>query len=240
MELISFINETFWGSSGYMVLLAVSIFYILLRKERHRRGTLMAVYSVLVFVCVICNPLLGLIATQKFMSDDAYAYLRIFYVLPLMSVIAYAITEFYTEQVPAQAKTGKKVLIAAILAVLVMMAGQLYDSSMYVKAENVYKISEDALEICEIIREDHGAGQTRALVPGDEDIAYGIRQYTGDIVIPAYSDDIHDTETLKRLEEEKNFVYVALKKEITRNAVLEENGYVPVGETFEYVVYRKQ
>uniref|UniRef100_UPI003FEE0EA3 hypothetical protein n=1 Tax=Roseburia sp. TaxID=2049040 RepID=UPI003FEE0EA3 len=239
MELISFINETFWGTSGYVVLFAISIFFILFSRDMESRGRFMAIYSVLVFVCVICNPLLGLIATEKFMSDDAYAYLRIFYVLPLMSVIAYAITEFYTRSVKQEDGTKKKAFMAVILAVTVMIAGQLYGSSMYVKAENLYKISQDAIEISDIIENDCGGETARALVPRDENISYGIRQYTGNIIIPGYSDEITNRKTLETFEEQKDFTYIVAEKNETTEKLLERYGYVRTGETSGYAVYKK-
>lgn len=239
MELIRFINETFWGTSGYVVLLALSLCYILLEKNGDSRGKTMALYSVLVFVVVICNPVIGKIATQKFMSDDVYAYLRIFYVLPLMSVIAYAAAGFYTKEVPADASRRKKLLLAAIICITIIISGKLYDSGMYVKAENLYKISEDALEIYDVIEEDCKGETVRALLPNEEAISCGIRQYTDKIIIPAYSDAFSDAESLAELEKEKEFSYVVIPKEIGKMAVLEESGYTMTGETYGYAVYKK-
>ncbi len=239
MELIRFINETFWGTSGYVVLLALSLCYILLGKNGDSRGKTMALYSVFVFVFVICNPLIGKTATQKFMSDDAYAYLRIFYVLPLMSVIAYGAGVFYTKEVPVDVSRGKKLLLAAVICITIVISGKLYDSGMYVKAENLYKISEDALEIYDLIEEDCKGETVRALLPDEEAIACGIRQYTDKIIIPAYSDAFSDAKSLAALEEEKEFSYVVIPKEIGKMAVLEESGYVLTGETYGYVLYKK-
>ena len=239
MELIRFINETFWGTSGYVVLLARSLCYILLEKNGDSRGKMMALYSVLVFVVVICNPVIGNIATQKFMSDDVYAYLRIFYVLPLMSVIAYAAAGFYTKEVPADASRRKKLLLAAIICITIIISGKLYDSGMYVKAENLYKISEDALEIYDVIEGDCKGETVRVLLPNEEAISCGIRQYTDKIIIPAYSDAFSDAESLAELEKEKEFSYVVIPKEIRKMAVLEESGYTMTGETYGYAVYKK-
>lgn len=239
MELIRFINETFWGTSGYVVLLALSLCYILLEKNGDSRGKTMALYSVFVFVFVICNPLIGKIATQKFMSDDAYAYLRIFYVLPLMSVIAYAAAGFYIKEVPADASHRKKLLLAAVICITIIISGKLYDSGMYVKAENLYKISEDALEIYDVIEEDCKGETVRVLLPNEEAISCGIRQYTDKIIIPAYSDAFSDAESLAELEKEKEFSYVVIPKEIGKMAVLEESGYTMTGETYGYAVYKK-
>jgi len=110
---------------------------------------------------------------------------------------------------------------------------------MYVKAENLYKISEDAIEIYDLIEEDCKGETVRVLLPDEEAIASGIRQYTDKIIIPAYSDAFSDAKSLAALEEEKEFSYVVIPKKIGKMAVLEDSGYVLTGETFGYVLYKK-
>ena len=86
MELISFLNNQFWGDSSYMVLLTMSLIMILWNKKKNTRGKIMAVYSILVLLLVIYNPLVAPLGL-RFFAEDRWAYMRIFYLLPLMPVI---------------------------------------------------------------------------------------------------------------------------------------------------------
>ena len=64
-----------------------------------------------------------------------------------------------------------------------MLCGAAYGSNMYIKADNIYKIDDQALTISQSILEHSENRKVRAILPNNENIVYGIRQYTGDIVV---------------------------------------------------------
>lgn len=229
----------FWGTSGYLILLAISLVFILARKHTEARGKMMALYSVLILIGVIYNPIVAYVGTQKFMSEDTAAYLRVFYLLPLMSVIAYAVTEYYMERWAEEAPK-KKALVLLLLCITIIIAGQLYNRSMYVKAENIYKISEDALEISDMIQADKTEDKARIVLPQEENLWYGIRQYTGDIIIAGHTEDFDSRRTLREYEESKDFSYVVIEKESEKEKLLIKRGYTKLGESTSYLVYKKQ
>lgn len=237
MEIISFLNNQFWGDSGYMILLTLSLIMILWNKKNNVRAKTVAIYSVLVLVLIIYNPLAAPIGLH-FFSEDSWAYLRIFYLLPLMPLIAYAATDYYADAVDAAESVGKKLKYLAVICMIIVVSGCTFDESLYVRAENPYKIDQQALDISEMILSDSG-GKTRAVMPEDDVIVYGIRQYTADIVVAARTDGIDGEAALAELESGYDFQYIVLGKDKETLRMLEKHSYECIGSTEDYYVVGK-
>ncbi|MGN0428120.1 MAG: hypothetical protein ACI4F0_09990 [Agathobacter sp.] len=238
MELVNFLNRTFWGDSGYLILLMIAIFYILMEKEGEKRGKRIVIYSILVLGLIIWNPLVapyGLV----FFGADPWAYLRIFYLIPLMSILAYAGTLFYCSYVKKADKKGRKAFIAILLVLTVVLSGKLYDSSMYRPATNIYKIDQDAYEISNQINADCDGEKVHVLVPWTTDIVYGIRQYQANLIIEGSSDDIKDYKGLKSFEEERTIDYFVITKDRNLELALQSDGFEMLGETENCFIYKK-
>ncbi len=238
MSIVNFLNRTFWKDSAYMVLMAVSLIWMLARKEEDSRVRCAAVYSVLAFLLVICNPLIAPFGLY-FFGEDRYAYLRIFYLIPLMSIIAYSGASFYTAQVKRSDRAAKKCVYAAVLVITVMLGGSLYESGMYREAENIYKIDQEALKISDIINADSGNERVCALLPGADDIVYGIRQYTEKIIIAGDSDDVTDEKSLAAAQEQTDFLYLVFDRENESLTAAAENAFYLIDETENYLIYKK-
>lgn len=239
MELISFLNNQFWGDSSYMVLLTISLIMILWNKKKNQRGKTMAVYSIMVLILIIYNPFVAPIGLH-FFSEDRWAYMRIFYLLPLMPVIAYALTDYYADEVDCTEKVGKKIKFLAIICITVIICGRTFDSSMYIKAQNVYKIDQQALEIGETILEDSKEQKVQILLPENDNIIYGIRQYTGNIIIAGSSDGIKDSESLEGAEENYDFQYIVIRKDKFLLRMLEQHSYQYLAATEDYYIMGKE
>ena len=107
----------------------------------------------------------------------------------------------------------------------------------------IYKIDGEALEISEVVLAEREAGKqeekARILAPNVDDITYGIRQYTGNIVIAGFSDDFKDEDTLVTLEENKDFEYVVIGKSKRLNDILKQYHYKQIAETETYHIWKK-
>lgn len=239
MEIVDFLNGNFWKDSDYFLLAVLSVVLILSNKKSEKRGKRMAVYSVLVFVVVICNPIvarMGLI----FFGEDKYAYMRIFYLIPLMSLIAYAGTEFYINNVKPDDDRKKKLLFAAIVCITIVASGRFYDRTMYREVTNIYKIDQNALEICDMINEDCNETQVEIYAPSIPDIHYGIRQYAGNIAIIGDSMTIVTPSALQDAVGEHSLDYIVLSQESNVNRYITQKGFEQLGELGEYIVYKKK
>lgn len=242
LERILFLNNLFWEESGYAILLVLSLMWILMGRKKNERAKNMAIYSILVLILVIYNPIVAPIG-MRFFSDAETAYLRIFYLLPFLTILAYAAADYYADKVDITDRISKKVKYAVIMVLVIMLSGSLYDSGMYRDVENIYKIDGEALEISELILAEQNVAQTvekaRILAPDVDDITYGIRQYTGKIVIAGFSDHFKDEETLQMLEENYDFTYVILRKSKILNDILKQHGYGQLAETKNYYILKK-
>ncbi|MDD6157402.1 MAG: hypothetical protein PUB52_10350 [Lachnospiraceae bacterium] len=198
----------------------------------------MAVYATLIFFLVICNPAVAKIGL-RFFGEDRWAYMRIFYLLPLMTIIAYAITEWYTEHVQFNSSVKKKTAYILVIIVTVVLCGEVYPSSMYKKAENIYKIDQDALEMSDFILEDSSGEEIYVLLPEVEDIVYGVRQYTGKIIVSGFSEGLEDTTRFQNALKEKSFTYIVFPKTVDATDSMRQGNFYRVGETEQYYIYKK-
>jgi hypothetical protein len=203
-----------------------------------KREKTVAVYSILVFLLIIDNPVIAPLGL-RFFGEDLRSYLRIYYLLPLMTVIACGLTEFYVIQVKPTDGNRKKMIYIAVLVITVIISGKTYDKSMYIKPDNIYKINQEALEISEIIDKDSERMRVGVLLPNSQEIVYGIRQYTGTVVVAGFSDTIHNKSTLQEMETQCDFQYVVLNTDDKTDILLQSFQYEDIGKTESYTVYKR-
>ena len=239
MENISFLNNQFWGDSSYMVLLTISLLFMLWNKKKNTRAKTVAVYSILVLFLIIYNPLVAPYGLH-FFSEDKWAYMRIFYLLPLMPVIAYAFTDYYADKVDITEKAGRKMTFLAVIVITILLSGQTFGSTMYIKAQNIYKVDGQALAIAEAVKEENAGETARVLLPENDNIIFGIRQYTGDIIVAGSSDTIKDEMTLYTAEQTMDFSYVVITKDKELLRMLEKSGYENIASTDDYDIMCKR
>ena len=243
MDVIEFLNVTFFKDSSYFVLLVLSICFIFLNKNKteNMRGKRMALYAVLVMLLIIWNPIVAPIGLL-FFGEDIYAYMRIFYLIPLMSILAYAGTEWYTSHVVENERKGRKTIFAGIIAITVILSGRTFNETMYRDVTNIYKIDQDAYEISNLIMSDCGNTKVRVCIPQNEEILYGIRQYEGNIIIAGDSQQISSWDQLYLMSKEYNFDYIVLPIEEKITDFVEAHfthSYELVGDTENYKIFRR-
>jgi hypothetical protein len=127
----------------------------------------------------------------------------------------------------------------AVLVITVIISGKTYDKSMYIKPDNIYKINQEALEISEIIDKDSERMRVGVLLPNSQEIVYGIRQYTGTVVVAGFSDTIHNKSTLQEMETQCDFQYVVLNTDDKTDILLQSFQYEDIGKTESYTVYKR-
>lgn len=238
MDIVKFLNETFWRDSGYMILTILSLVFILVNKKEDYKGKVMAIYTILSLIVVIYNPFVAQKAV-RFFGDDMYAYLRIFYLLPLMTLIPYAIMVLYDSTVKQSDTKRRKVYFLAVISAVIVLAGGLYDKSMYKNVSNIYKIDQDALDISDVIAADCGEERVAIYVTYDDEVFYGIRQYSKNIMIVGNSDEIETKRDLIDVMKEIDFSYLVMNKKSDVNSYVEDAGFENIGESMEYNVYRR-
>lgn len=238
MDIVNFLNTTFYRDSSYLVLTVLCLIWILADSKGSKRGKRMAVYAILCYLGIIWNPIVASYGVV-FFGEDMYAYMRIFYLIPLMTILAYGATSFYTYCISPDDERRKKVIYMLLLVCTIMISGKTYGKSMYRDIHNIYKIDQDAYEMSNLIMEHQSEKRPVAWVPKTEDIWYGIRQYEGQIILEGDSDTLMDRTALYQAMREYEFEFVVFPKEADICAQISSKYFAEIGQTENYIIFQK-
>ncbi len=192
---IKLLQSEIWSSPLLMLLFVASVIYLvyLERKEAHPRIRFLLLYSGLVLVLYLINPIVAFGITN--VAHDPYAFVRLAWLVPAFPVMAYAAKECVV------GLQGKKRGIATIVLVATIICSGTYLTYVNVRATNAYKLPEEVKATCDIILEREGI--TDPLMEGnyitvdvqlhdtniyedgsDSNVFYfGIRQYAKGLVL---------------------------------------------------------
>lgn len=247
----------FNGTGLHIVLFLMALPALgLLRKTDKEKSHvfLLSGYAICFFFLFFC-PL-----TAKIIMDycvGELVYWRMLWILPVIIVIAYAFS-LGLKQIESK---WKRSLCMVCMALAVVVTGKaVYTPEYLTKAENIYRIPQDAVEVCDIINEDakrNHIEEKKAVVI--RDLLPYIRQYDGSIKMPygrgamlnqkglkRNSKKIYnlmfapqmDFERLKRLSKQGGYNYLVYYREEAADEALRNLGYEKIGEQGIYVVYR--
>lgn len=158
-----------YSADGIMQVLVIASVVMLLIKEKNSEIRHL-VYYIIATVAILCMPLTAYILNKYFIQN---VYFRTFWLVPSALIIASALIKG-TEH--ARRRKGNAVL-AALVIIIVIGGKFVYTNENFVKAENRYKIPNEAIEICEIVTTE--GEDVKIVVP--EDIVSYIRQYNSAI-----------------------------------------------------------
>lgn len=249
--------KLFNDSSMHMVLFLGAVLLLgglcKLNKEKSH-ASLLSGYTACFFFIFFC-PL-----TAKVIIDycvGSQVYWRMFWILPLPIVIAYA----FSLRLRAEGIRWRRCVYAACMFLVIVITGTaVYKAEAFVKAENPYKLSQDVIDVCDIISEDarENSIEEKKAVVVNELLAY-IRQYDGSIKMPygrgaiqglkgqsknskriyklMCNPGVNLEKLVKYLKKEKCNYLVYYKGESTDEALC-SLGYKRIGESSSYFVYR--
>ena len=240
-----------WGPAIWLVLYLSSLLILWLKRKQWKEGYDLFFWLAVGGILVVYCPLTYKLLVPGFLPGFG-EYERLGYVFYVMPILAYTMTALTREQPTRRRRT----LFVAALAALLLTVGHLYNWQWFVKPENPYKISQESVDVVQVIREDAGDihlfvtmqlnSSLRRKSDQYEDylLYYGIRQYEAQIhllkcvVPPDTYDDPGFTLTgkLKRYSD----YYVGAKGVDCVTSELERAGYVPIGETEHYRILRNQ
>lgn len=164
MENIHFyadLTNTLWGNYGFQVLFYLSLVLIFIFEQKRIRKAGSAWYSICILL-IIYNPVMYILCKYIFSSGDLRAYYcRLFCLVPIVFVIAYALT-----LVIKQLSGWKKMCCLFIVLFIIAICGHSpYGETWFVKAVNVNKVPEDVRQICMIFQDYEGV--ITIMVPPD-------------------------------------------------------------------------
>ncbi|MCI8326340.1 MAG: hypothetical protein HFI37_01025 [Lachnospiraceae bacterium] len=244
----------FWGFNGvgmHLALFFATLLYLFAVKKKGEEKTrnLILGYS-FAFAMVYVFPMSAYIIMEYCIGEAVYW--RMFWMLPFIIVIGYVLVLwlFQTE--------GKKqfLLFLCMAVVMIVITGKpVYTQENFYPAENEYKLPQEAIDLCDFIKENRKEGETVKVTVPNELLCY-IRQYDASIQMPYGRNaltgqklgkrrtQIYEMMTSGSIEWEK--MISLLKKEHSNYFVypaeigieeLEREGYAFLGNVDGYSVY---
>ena len=242
MKDVLLIFRGYTGTGFLTILYLLALLYLwVTEKNRNIRGIL--VYGASILQLLFFLPLFY----YGYQLLDKGTYYRILWLLPMTITIAYAGVKIL----------GKYSAGGIILGViLIAVSGKCVYSNIYIsKAENVYHIPQEAIEVCESIMPEEGMERVTGVFP--DGLIHFIRQYTSEIQM-AYGRDylapdwIYGDHPLRQLMNQEeipvrkladlatqyNCHYIILQKgkKLIGNPELQD--IVRIDETEHYDIYR--
>lgn len=238
------------GVGSCMLIFFVSLLYIYIIESRKDTRSLLCYYP-LITLLVVFNPLIAYIIIKLI---EEQVYWRMFWILPITCVVAYAATAMV---VRVSEKPKKIVAIIALTAIIIMGGKFIFTSDNYSKPSNWYKLPAQTIEVCNIIEND-SKGDIRVVVP--EELGVSLRQYDANIqmvygrdgYVNSYDSTYYDRNALYTLMQQsgldmdlisyymKKFQcnYLVFCKTVLLIGNLESYGYQYVASTDSYDIYR--
>lgn len=170
---ISFFAKVFcdyWSGFVFPLLILLSEIYILKTKDQFWKKIM--VYPIIITLLTVLNPIIMYWIVLKMSWSDRYY--RFYWLIPVAFILACSITDILSKLRNGWEKLACSVLVVLILFVLGVRFP--VDS----KAENIYKISNEVIEISELIHEDSPENQM-PLALYDLSLVPVIRQYDASI-----------------------------------------------------------
>lgn len=153
---------------SYQFISIMLIIFLVFWAKGKKAFTTVFVYPALFCLLTVFNPFFYSYFIVKFAIS--FRYYRYFWMIPAAIVIAYA--GVYWLRNIKEKKT--KIIIMALMVLLVIGSGR-SPFNLHIRAENIYKIKNESVEISEIIHEDSEDNVPLILV--DYDILIDLWQY---------------------------------------------------------------
>ena len=241
------IFKNYMGFHENHFLAAIYLFALLYlwltEKDKCRRAVF--VYAPTLLLLLFFCPLFRKVFVR--VLEDSETYYRLLWLLQMSIVSAYGLLRLMGRH--------RRIGLAAVCLMIVACGDYVYDSEHISKAENVYHLPQEAIDIVDLIEPE--TGRVTALVPAD--LIYYVRQYSTDIELPYGREmlisrwdyynamyeameeaEVIDTPSFVELTRNGSFpcTYVVLKEDRKISEPLTDYGFSVCGRVGEFVIYR--
>lgn len=259
LETLSQIKEAvtfFQGTGEYLAIFFATLVYMIIDKEEWKnRNFLWYIVAVLV---IVCFPLTANNIIDYWTGEENYWI--IFYMLPMVILIAYVATKIICRQ---KRKRDVLIVCASFMFLLILSGTYDYRNSFFYSLSvehNNAKVSEEIVEISNMFSEQENIKMVAA-----EKVCSEIREYNSQIKL-LYGNDVVNSEFYGRLDEEEENLHqlylsvknsqvpleqmtiladqyacncVVIESEYRGDEYMQGWGYEVRGETDNYVVYTR-
>ena len=241
MSIVAEAFQKYMGSGLTMSLFLMALVYLFVCEKRRTRRILF-VYTPIILLILIFNPLFAWIFERLLGSET---FFRLFWLLPYLLVLP------YTAVLIIEQLKGWKAVLAGVLAMgLIALSGRpVYSNPLYSRAENSYHVPNSVVEICDAITVP--GREVMAVFP--EELILYVRQYSPVVCMPfgreifmgTYSElnivmeeEKADLAVLLPLTREKSCHFIVLRRDKEIVGDTQAAGLTLFFETEEYCVYR--
>lgn len=234
----------FIAGGMYFALFLVAMLYIFLKEKDQKKKILFVYFPILVFL-VIINPIFVKLASSVFTVNT---YCRLFWLLPLGIIIAYAGVLAVNEG----KRKIEKIAISISLFIIIALSGKFYFDApgTFNEYGNLYKVPDESVLVAQLIGIDEEENK-KALVP--QELVPYIRQIDATIELlygrtadtaywqnPLATElDNGNIEYISKVLEEKNCQYVVLKRATVLREPIENFDFKMISETENYTIYKR-
>lgn len=225
--------KEFYGA--YFLLWVFSLLYIVFHRKKMKALFIQVTVPSVMVMLVIFNPLCAVIIDKCLQGS----YWRVYWIFSVYIVIAYVCTDIVSK---VCVKKNKVCVTIFLIFIILICGSDIYTTKNFKNADNVYKIPERVIEVCEVLQQN-GITENVAL---DLDLVVWVRQYDATIN-PIYGRDLsggvgwglahNDMYTFYTfLEEECEYVVLAKSRDMVQE--MTNKGYQKCAETEYYDVWK--
>lgn len=236
-----------YAGTGFMLGIYLISAVYLFAAEKKKNIRIYLLYVPMGILILFFNPLFAKLV-YSFVGDEIYY--RVLWLLPVIVTVAYAAVKL----IQSQKSRIRAAVFAAVLCILVLGGSFVYKNPYFGRAENIYHMPKEVVEICDAIRVE--GREVMAAFPL-EMLQY-VRQYAPYVCMPygremtvdrwviwhadeLYSEmnqETYDADKIARLAKERLCHYVILDEEKEIEGQFEDFDYELVDVIGGYRIYQ--
>ena len=167
-----------YGGNGVLLLMFLAAAIYIVASEKDIKKKIVLGILPLVILAGFLFPVTKIVYVALF-DDGSDTYYRILWLIPMYVVIGYgackAVMNFKNDAV-------RRGMLALILLIIAVTGSFVYANQYMSKAENLYHIPQNVIDICDVIAPEDGEPRVRAAFPSE--LVHFVRQYDTDILMP--------------------------------------------------------
>lgn len=162
------INKAYWSDMPYFIFYILAIAYML-RKRRCEKYVFG--YNAIIALLTVFNPIFVLKLVEKLGIINRYY--RFYWILPVAIVLSYV----FTDIIFSSKKKVEKIIAFVIIMIVIGEYGKgaLYDERN--KYDNIYKISNETIEVCHIMDECKPEGMDYLKIYNNYGLSLEVQSY---------------------------------------------------------------
>ncbi len=169
--------KLYFGNPILPIILLASAIYLIIFEKDVRKKIILGILPIVILVGFLL-PITKIVYVAAF-DDGSDTYYRVLWLVPMYTVIAYAACKLIMSFGNA---VRQRVALVVVLVVVALSGSLVYLNQYMSRAENLYHIPQNVINICDVITPKEGEPRIRAVFPSE--LVHFVRQYDTNILMP--------------------------------------------------------